>query len=306
MWPFKRNPKLSVLIVFYNMQREAERTLYSLTTQYQQDLREADYEVIVLDSNSSEPLDKAWVESFQDNFHYHYIESDAPTPCRALNVGADVARADILVNHIDGARILSPGVLANMLRAESAYRLPFTYSIGMHLGAKRQNESMLEGYNQSVEDELLATVPWQTDGYSLFNISCLAGSSKEGYLFPIYESNCFSINRQVLSEIGGFDEAFRTPGGGLVNLDVFRKLMLHDATTPVLLAGEATFHQFHGGVATNVPPAEHMWDQFDEEYELLRGNRFEFIGYPKPPVLFGELRAEPRRFYLSESDFSED
>jgi len=297
---FNHRLKLSVIIVFFNMQREARRTLYSLTTRYQREIAIEDYEVIVLDSNSSEPLDREWVESLQENFHYHYIASDMPTPCRALNTGATLARSDTLVNLIDGARILSPGVLADMLRAERAWAAPFTYTIGMHLGEKRQSEAMLEGYNQSVEDELLAAVDWQSDGYRLFDVACLAGSSKEGFLFPIYESNCFAVNKALLADIGGFDESFQTPGGGLVNLDVFRKLYLHEKSTPVMLAGEATFHQFHGGVATNVPASEDMWGKFNDEYERLRGSRFEFIGYPRKPRFLGELNPHSRPFFMND------
>lgn len=302
MFSFKRRPKLSVVIIFYNMRREAERTLYSLTTEYQKGVVESDYEVIVLDSNSSEPLDKRWVEGLQRNFSYHFVQSEWPTPCRALNEGAHLAKSDTLVNMIDGARILSPGVLSYMLKAKQIFENPFVYTIGMHLGHKRQSEALAEGYNQAEEDALLDTVPWQAHGYSLFDIACLAGSSKEGFLFPVYESNCFSVNKGLLAGLGGFDEAFQLSGGGLVNLDVFRKLILHPSTTPVMLIGEASFHQFHGGVSTNVPASENPWDKYNEEYRRLRGKQFEFIGYPKNPVFLGELRPESRRFFLSETD----
>ncbi|MFT7218862.1 MAG: glycosyltransferase involved in cell wall biosynthesis [Candidatus Azotimanducaceae bacterium] len=291
-------PKLSVIVIFYNMQREAKRTLQSLTVDYQRGIELSDYEVIVLDSNSTKPLDGDWVRSLQSNFRYEYVSPNNPSPCTALNHGASLARGNTLVNVIDGARILSPGVLANMLRAEQAFPAPFTYTLGMHLGHKRQNESISEGYNQSVEDELLASVPWESDGYSLFKISCLAGSSKEGFLNPIYESNCFAVGRDTLAAMGGFDEGFVTPGGGLVNLDVFRQLMSNDEVTPVMLVGEATFHQFHGGVATNVPTAENPWDVFDAEYEQLRGEKFQFVGYPKWPFFLGEIHPDSRRYFL--------
>ena len=294
----RSRPKISVVVIFHNMQREAKRTLFSLTTQYQQGIELADYEVIALDSNSTEPLDRDWVTSLQDNFSYDYVSCDNPSPCRALNQGAAMARGEIIVNVIDGARILSPGVLANMLRADRTFDSAFTYTVGMHLGHKRQNESVSEGYNQVVEDELLTTVPWQTDGYQLFKIACLAGSSKEGMLNPIYESNCFAINRRLLKDMGGFDEGFVTPGGGLVNLDVFRRLMQDERVTPVMLVGEATFHQFHGGVATNVPTADNPWDVFDAEYERLRGSRFSFIGYPRWPFFLGTLHPDSRQFFL--------
>jgi len=299
---FKRKPKLSVVVVFYNMQREAVRTLYSLTVAFQRNISEQDYEVIVLDSNSSQPIEKTWVEGLQSNFRYHFVESDAPTPCRALNCGIEQARADTVVCLIDGARILSPGILHYMQRAEQAFEKPFTYTIGMHLGLKRQSESVSEGYNQEVEDEMLEASGWQENGYDLFTISCLAGSSKEGFLFPIYESNCFAVNKALLEEVGGFDERFVTKGGGLVNLDVFRKLMSHPVTTPVMLIGEATFHQFHGGVSTNVPVADSPWDLYNAEYKEITGESFQFTGYPKQPIFFGQLNVKSRKFFYSERE----
>ena len=50
--------KLSVILIAYNMQREIPRTLQSLAPSYQQGMEEVDYEVLVLDNNSSEPLDE--------------------------------------------------------------------------------------------------------------------------------------------------------------------------------------------------------------------------------------------------------
>ena len=58
------NPKLSVVVVFFNMRREAQRTLYSLSSDYQRHVEPSDYQVIVIDNSSSYPLSKEIVESF--------------------------------------------------------------------------------------------------------------------------------------------------------------------------------------------------------------------------------------------------
>ena len=47
---------LSVVVVAYDMARELPRTLRSLSTPYQRDLESADYEVVVVDNGSPEPL----------------------------------------------------------------------------------------------------------------------------------------------------------------------------------------------------------------------------------------------------------
>ncbi len=106
----------------------------------------------------------------------------------------------------------------------------------------------------------------------------------------------------MVSDIGFFDESFAAPVVGLVSLDVFRKLMTAQDVTPVMLVGEATFHQFHGGVATNVPSPQNPWAEFNEEYERLRGNKFDFIGYPKTPCFLGELHPDSRKFFLPIDD----
>jgi len=293
----KNTPKLSIVIAFFNMRREAARTLFSLTTDYQTGIRKSDYEVIVLDSGSTEPLDSRQVCSIQSNFRYKFVRSKWPTPCEAMNTGIAMANANTVVCMIDGARILSPGVLSKMLIAKKSFKQPFIYTIGMHLGNQPQGQAILNGYNQKVEDNLLTTVDWKNDGYKLFDISCLAGSSEDGFLNPIAESNCFSLPRKKLLEIGGFDEKFITAGGGLVNLDVFSKAIHLPDLTPVKLLGEASFHQFHGGVATNVTPDKHPWNDYAEEYKKLRGVEFK---KPSPqnynPFYLGQIHKNSRKF----------
>jgi cellulose synthase/poly-beta-1,6-N-acetylglucosamine synthase-like glycosyltransferase len=46
-------PKLSVVVVVYNIPREVARTLLSLSANYQRDIPPGDHEVIVVDNDSS-------------------------------------------------------------------------------------------------------------------------------------------------------------------------------------------------------------------------------------------------------------
>jgi glycosyltransferase involved in cell wall biosynthesis len=281
------------------MRREALRTLYSLTRSYQRNINEEEYEVIVLDSNSSQPLTGKWVESHQANFSYHYISTDQPTPCRAMNAGISLARAENVVCMIDGARVLTPGVLANMIRITGFTPNAFIQTLAFHLGPEQQNISMTKGYNQTEEDFLIDSTRWHQNGYELFDISCLAGSSIRGYLYPPAESNCFSAPKSLLQEIGGFDEQFSTIGGGLVNLDVRNRILERETIEPFMLLGEGTFHQFHGGVATNSPPEEKRvrYQLFSEEYERLRGKKF--VVNSRNTTLFGALDERSRKYVLA-------
>lgn len=291
---FKRRPKLSIIVNFYNMQREAARTLHSLSLAYQQAIKAEDYEVLAIDNGSTQPLDANTVKAFGKNFHYYYLQTHSVSPCKALNQAALLAKGELIMCCIDGARILSPNILSLSLQAAKLHQHPFIYTMSMHLGSKPQNLSIQEGYNQQVEDQLLATVDWQANGYQLFTIASTALSSGNGFFSSFAESNCFCLRKSDYLQLGGFDEAFTSKGGGLVNLDFFNRIHENQCFYPVLLLGEATFHQFHGGVATNVSFEEHPWELMASEYKAIRGK--EFASSFTAPYYFGELHDEVHTF----------
>lgn len=285
---------LSFLVVVHDMPREARRTLFSLSRSYQRDVSDVSYEVVVLENGSALPLGEDVVHAYGPEFRYVYLEEATPSPARALNLGAQYARGDLLVFCIDGARILSPGIVAGMELAARTHPRPIITVLSWHLGPTLQNESMLRGYNQTIEDELLARIAWRDDGYLLFDVSSLAASSGEGWFGTIAESNCLGVTRDVLRELHGFDEAFRLPGGGLCNHDFLRRACVLPNTEFVCLLGEATFHQFHGGVATNVPLERHPWPEFAREYEVLRGEPFR--PSTRRPLYLGRVSPQGRAF----------
>jgi glycosyltransferase involved in cell wall biosynthesis len=285
-----QSPLLTVVVNFFNMRREAKRTLYSLTTEYQSGVAVDDFEVVAVDNGSGEPLDDSWVRGLAPNFKHIYYETDCPSPCAAINYAITSSNSPLVMCVIDGARILSPGILRYSFLASRLYEHPFIYTLGMHLGKKPQNYSMLEGYDQHVEDELIDSIGWQTNGYELFKISSVALSSKNGFFSKLSESNCFTLRRDDFLGVGGYDQRFQAVGGGLANLDFFNRVHESEKTTPVMLLGEATFHQFHGGVATNVPLAEHPWEKMVREYELIKGSPFS-SSY-KSPIYYGHVPVE--------------
>ena len=108
-----------------------------------------------------------------------------------------------------------------MLQAFQVYPDAFVSTLGWHLGEQPQNLSMLSGYNQQVEDQLLASFDWQQDGYQLFNHACLALSCQEGWFSSIAESNCLLCPSVGSSGSEVLIVASSAPEGGLVNLDFF-------------------------------------------------------------------------------------
>ena len=255
------------------MAREAPRTLFTLSCAYQRGVKEDDYEVIVVDAGSEQPLAEDFIASFGRNFRL-LRAPDCPSPVKAANHAVSTAEGELIVLCIDGARMLSPGIIALMLKAFESHENPVVATLGWHLGPKAQNLSMTEGYCQQEEDALLASVDWRQNGYELFRISAWATSSRRGWFRPASESNCLGMRKAAWQDLGGLHEGFQSPGGGFVNLDIHREACQRLGQLVVLL-GEGTFHQFHGGIATNVPLNDHPGGAFHDEYRRLRGREFE-------------------------------
>ena len=131
-----------------------------------------------------------------------------------------------------------------------------------------------QGYDAAEEDRLLEACGWEADGYQLFTVSTLAASSGRGWFGPMGESSSLFLRRAVWDELGGLDERFALPGGGLANHDLYRRACEAAGTTLVVLPGEGTFHQIHGGAATS---RRFGWDEMHADYVAVRDQPY------KPP-----------------------
>ncbi len=289
--------KLSIVVIFHDMRREAARTLRSLSLDHQRDLASDDYEVIAIDNGSHSPLEAHAVTAGRPNFRYHFHRTGSVSPVQAVNLGADMATGELIAVIVDGARMASPGLVGETQRAARLYPDPFIYTLSWHLGPEVQNISMTQGYDQAEEDRLIEAAGWPADGYALFSISTLAQSSRPGLLHPEVPAECswFAMRRDRFIELGGFDPRFETPGGGLVNHDFRNRAVSVPGIRPIGLLGEGVFHQYHGGVATNVLMEDHPFRAFDHEYRAIRGEPYAKTASP-PPAFFGALPAAARRF----------
>lgn len=278
--------KLTVVVAIYNMRREAPRTLQTLKASYQ-DVDPDSYELIVVENGSNDPLGPDAVSKIDPRFQYRWFEPGNPSPAAAINAAVRQSQGSAVAVLIDGARLLSPGFLRYSLLALKAYQRPLISTLGCHLGSLPQQQSIQKGYDSRVEDQLLESVPWRNNGYSLFRIACLAGSSKHGILAPLAESNALVMPRQIFDELGGLEERFTSPGGGLVNLDFYKRAQELPGVQLVTLLGEASFHQVHGGVTTG---KTNHWQAMNAEYAALRGRPFEALPpYLMRPDFFGQI-----------------
>jgi len=293
--------KLSIIVVAFNMPREIPRTLQSLGRGYQTAGTDLEYEVLVVDNGSTQSIDEKRVTTCGSNFSYHYLKDPPPSPAYALNYGASQSSGEILGFLIDGAHLLTPGVFKLALGAFAALDNPVVLTRYFFLGPKAQNESILEGYNQHAEDALLRSIDWPVDGYRLFEIGCpLQGQgnlSKITWFNKMTESNALFLRRSSFQAIGGANEAFDIPGGGFLNMDLYREAVDLPDAEPVQLIGEGSFHQYHGGTTTNVSPQERdeKVKKYAKQYRDIRGR--ELAVSDKDVFYFGHLPTEHSKIH---------
>ena len=105
--------------------------------------------------------------------------------------------------------------------------------------------------------------------------------------------------RRIWDAIGGYDIRFNLGGGGLINLDFYKRACEHAGVQHVVLPGEGSFHQFHGGITTGGqdPGARQAYiEASNQQYLELRGSE-----YQSPltnPIYLGEIPTNVQRFVL--------
>jgi hypothetical protein len=291
------SPVVSFVMIVYNMPEQASNTIRSLMVDYQIGVCEHDYELIVVENDSANRIPPAFIESLPANISYHLIENPHHSPAVAINYGAGKARGRNVCIMIDGARMLTPGVVKNIIlghriTADAVVTVP-----GYHLGRELQQEAVGSGYGVEQERALLESVDWPARGYRLFDIACFSGSCIPGFFLPNSESNCISIPRHIWDQLGGCDCAFDLRGGGLINLDLYRRAVEFSGVQHIILPGEGTFHQFHGGVTTGGEEdgvREAYIEHSKAQYRQLRG--VEHSNPETTPIYLGELPEQVQKF----------
>jgi cephalosporin hydroxylase len=294
---------LSVVVVFYNMRREALRTLHSLSRAYQEALDGTSYEVIVVENGSDveQKLGDPFVRDFGPEFRYIDLGKKArPSPVAALNHGVEVSQGRALALMIDGAHVLTPGVLRFGLLGLATYQPAIVATQQWYVGPGQQGESMDDGYDQAYEDRLFDRIQWPANGYRLFEIGHFVG--ERDWLDGVWESNCLFVTRAQLEQVGGFEEGFSMAGGGYANLELYERLGSSPDVTVCSILGEGSFHQVHGGTTTNQSDAAERRSRvfgYGQHYATLRGRAFRGPG--KPIHFVGRIttgaarRTKPRR-----------
>ena len=274
-------PRMSIVVATYRMQREAPRTIMSLLPPLQRHVDDVDYEIVVVDNGSPEPLNLGDIAAKAPRTVR--LVRVAPhcaseSPARCINTAVrQHSTGELVMICIDGARMASSHLIRRTIDILDRHPRAFTYVGSRHLGPKPQMQSVKEGYDQAVEDQFLGSVSWDTDLDELYRISVWAGAHEPSNPLLQSESNAFAMMRATWNCIGGYDERFARPGGGLCNLEVFRRLVTRNDGLNVLLYGETTFHQVHGGAATS---HQGYFDESLAEYRRVVGGNYRWSPFP--------------------------
>jgi len=297
------NPKISLLLIVYKMPRQALNTVYSLSAQHQQNVRESDYEIVVVENSSSDNMDEEAALKQGNNIRYYLRQETSASPCGAINFGLDQCRGDSIGLMIDGARMVTPRVIEYALLAQQAHLHSLLAVPGYNLGPDEHQFHLETGYNQKIEQALLEDIRWQENGYRLFDIANISGANEKGIFHPLLECNCMFSSRENFERIGGANEEFDLPGGGSINLHMFRQLgVLPQSRYYFVAPGEGSFHQFHGGITTQ---------QADDREEVLESHRKQLHSYweggfhalRREPILLGAVGSHAQHFLAHSAKF---
>lgn len=292
-------PLLSVVVVVYRMPAQAERTLRSLSSDYQRGADARDYEIIVVENDSDQLLGPHRACAAAAGVRYFHRVESTSSPVAAVNFGAGQARGRYVAVMIDGARMLTPGVVRLSLDALRMDPSGVVALTGYHLGHRTQQEAVDAGeHGEAAEAALLAGIRWPEDGYRLFDVAAFSASARGGFLLPSPESTYLAMSRHTWRTLGGMDARYDIHGGGYVNHDLYKRALQRRGARCYFLFGEGSFHQFHGGATTGTPAAEReqICREIIEQDARLRPD--DRSPPSNPPVFFGTLEPPAYRFLL--------
>ncbi len=293
-------PQLSVIVIGYKMARQLENTLFTLSAQYQKNIAAYDYEVIVVENESNDNLEPAIVEQLGRNFKYFRRVETAHTPVPAINFAFEQCSAPLIGLMIDGARMLSPRVLEYALLISKLSDRALTVVPGYHLGADEQH--LADDYNEAVEQTLLESINWQSNGHLLFDIASFSGGNNKGFFQPFMECNCLFASAASFRDIGYADPQFTRRGGGGINLHMYRSLGMLPNATVFVTPGEGSFHQFHGGVTTMAYEGRQA-ELLAHKTQLQGLWPDGFHSLRKEPLLFGAVPHNAQKFLAVSVEF---
>jgi len=296
-------PKLSVVVVIHNMPMQASNTVASLCPSYQQSVSADDYEVIIIENRSLHLLDSRVISNFQGNIQYFLRDESGVSPAAAINEAFSKCRGDFVCLNIDGARLLSPKIIHYTLSAIKLSQNALVMTPAYHLGDTEQHHYNDLANIVEEQQNLLAKLQWKNNGYLLFEQSVPSPGNRTGFLNPFFECSTLTAAREHWLSIGPADLRFNLAGGGALNLHILRQLGLISDILPVVILGEGSFHQYHGGTTTSSSQErQSLLAQFKLQLDQIWLN--EFHPLRKQPLYIGNLCEFSCPHFIQSCDFA--
>ena len=211
----------------------------------------SDYEIILIDNGSAKILGDE-TRTISPNLEYIYIppNKSSPNPALAMNRAAALSRTPLLCLMIDGARMLTPGVLSWGIRLLELVPGAMVEVRGWHLGPKWQPESVAEGYNRTLNLS--------------FSNRCVGGKTAIGFLIfrqPARKQNWVSrarLRSRIVSS-SAVHSLINSAGSTIAtrnlavdwSTSIFMRAQWPRRIMSGRFSGKA-FHQVHGGAATSL------------------------------------------------------
>lgn len=261
-------PAISIVVVSFEMNRQITNTVKSLTPPLQRTESTVPYEIIVVDNGSTVVPQGL---THLGNVLVVQMRNPTMSPGPAINFGLELSRGKVVGIIPDGARMVSPRLLAEALKVIEKDENSIVGTYAYHLGTEPQPRSVATGYSPEIEERMLKESHWLEDSDALFSIAVLEDDRFfPGTLPP--ESTATFLGRSALKKIGGMNEKFIMPGGGLVNHEFWSRCCNHPEFEITMLSGQGTFHQIHGGVSTN--SVKSKWEAFTGEFQQITGSSY--------------------------------
>ncbi|MGH3577658.1 MAG: glycosyltransferase family 2 protein, partial [Mycobacterium sp.] len=108
----RKRTELSLVVASYEMARELPRTVRSFAPPYQREIDSLDYEIVVVDNGSPTPPDADTIEALAPGVTVIRADGAEPSPARVVNRAVAATRGRYVGIVLDGARMVTPGVLA--------------------------------------------------------------------------------------------------------------------------------------------------------------------------------------------------
>lgn len=249
-------PVISVIIPTYNRARNLAFCLESLTWQ-----DEKAFEVIICDDGSSDNTREV-AQSFKDrlNLSYRYQEDLGFRAAEARNLGLQAARGKLLI-FLDSDIVVPPAFVRTHAATHARYGL-----------AKIAVNSFVWRMLEEIEDDLglppAEYIPRHQDilkpdsrtRYQLFERS---DPVEETYFL---DSNAFSIKREDLELVGGFDPEF--VGWGHEDTELGYRIARYGFRLALVREGAEAYHIYHYAAETKDAERAVNWKLLTQKHGI--------------------------------------